>query len=94
MNNLVMRHLSITGVVQGVGYRWSLRVQAMGLGLDGWVRNRLDGSVEAVASGPADAVNNLIAWARRGPPGAVVLEVCVSEWTEVPAPGFHQESTL
>lgn len=93
MNNLVMRHLSITGVVQGVGYRWSLRVQAMGLGLDGWVRNRLDGSVEAVACGPADAVDSLVAWARRGPPGAVVLEVHVSEWAETPAPGFHQEPT-
>lgn len=93
MNTHVTRHYSITGVVQGVGYRWSMRVQAMGLGLDGWVRNRRDGSVEAVASGPATAVAELTEWARRGPPGAVVMAVRCAEWSETVAAGFHQLPT-
>ena len=94
MNSHVIRHYSITGVVQGVGYRWSMRVQAMGLGVDGWVRNRRDGSVEAVASGPADAIATLTEWTRRGPPGAVVMEVRCIEWSEAVTAGFHQLPTV
>ncbi len=70
-----VQHLKIRGLVQGVGYRWAMTQAARELGLAGWVRNRRDGSVEAMIAGPRDAVDRLVAWARRGPPGAAVDEV-------------------
>jgi acylphosphatase len=75
------RHLSITGRVQGVGYRDSLRAEAGRQGCTGWVRNRRDGSVEAVVEGSPDAAARLVDWARRGPPAARVDDVRVSETT-------------
>jgi acylphosphatase len=72
---MVTRRLRISGRVQGVGYREGLRHEAGRLGVCGWVRNRLDGSVEALLQGPAEQVDALIAWARRGPPTAHVLGV-------------------
>lgn len=93
MAAIVTRRLLITGLVQGVGYRFSTVVEAQRLGLDGWVRNRRDGQVEAVASGPEDQVAALIEWARRGPPSALVREVEVEPWDgEIPS-GFHQAPT-
>ena len=71
----VIRHLSIEGRVQGVGFRWSLQAEATRLGLCGWVRNRSDGSVEALACGAAEAVEALTAWAHQGPPAARVDRV-------------------
>jgi acylphosphatase len=65
-------HLSIHGIVQGVGYRDAFSLQALHRGVDGWVRNRRDGSVEAVIQGEAHAVEAVIRWARRGPPAARV----------------------
>lgn len=68
-------HLRITGVVQGVFYRAYTREEAGRLGLTGWVRNREDGSVEAVAEGPEPALRELAAWCHRGSPSSVVDRV-------------------
>lgn len=88
------RHLSITGRVQGVGYRAWFEEQARALVLSGWVRNRRDGSVEAVIAGPDEAVERMTALARRGPPPALVIEVLVTEHEQAPAAGFTVLSTL
>ena len=76
---IVTRHLIISGLVQGVWYRESLREAADAQGVTGWVRNRLDGSVEAMLQGEADRVNALIDWCRRGPPQARVEGVEIED---------------
>ncbi len=72
---MIRRHLIITGRVQGVGYRDALRDAAEKHGVTGWVRNRRDGSVEALLQGAPDAVGTVVAWARRGPAAARVAEI-------------------
>ena len=67
-----IRHVTIRGRVQGVGYRGLVEHQARSRDLEGWVRNRRDGSVEAVFAGPAEAVAAMIALCRRGPSSARV----------------------
>ena len=69
---MVARQIRVRGRVQGVGFRYSLRDEARRLRLSGWVRNRADGSVEALLQGEPADVESLVAWARRGPPGARV----------------------
>jgi acylphosphatase len=64
--NVTLR-LVIRGRVQGVFFRDSMRREAQGLGVAGWVRNRGDGAVEAVVQGEAAAVDAIVRWARRGP---------------------------
>ncbi len=76
MNRRVVR-LLVTGRVQGVGFRAFVEDEANLLALDGWVRNRRDGTVEALVAGPPDQVEALIAAARRGPPAARVEAVKV-----------------
>ena len=78
------------GRVQGVAYRASTRHEASRLGLVGWVRNMPDGSVELEAQGPADVVEALIAWCRRGPSLAQVTSVDVDE-LPVDASAHHFE---
>jgi acylphosphatase len=81
----------ISGRVQGVGYRDGMRSAALAHGVSGWVRNRRDGSVEAVLQGDAAAVEAVLDWARRGPPAARVAEVRATPATgehDRPYPGF------
>ena len=67
--------LHVNGLVQGVGYRESMRREAARLGVTGWVRNRHDGSVEAQVDGSPEALRALIEWAWRGPRAARVAGV-------------------
>lgn len=75
----VTRHLRISGRVQGVGYRDALCSEALARGVSGWVRNRRDGTVEAVVQGSAEATDAVIAWAQSGPPAARVAAVEVQD---------------
>jgi acylphosphatase len=75
----VAKHLRILGRVQAVGFRFFMEREARARGVTGWVRNRHDGSVEAVVQGSPEAVEEMIACARRGPRSAHVTEVRVSE---------------
>lgn len=86
------RRLVIHGRVQGVGFRASLAWEAQKEGLTGWVRNRHDGTVEAMICGSDDAVAAMIAWSRRGPPGARVDRVEV-ELGSGEFSGFEQHPT-
>ncbi len=65
----------IRGRVQGVGFRYHTRTQAVTLGVYGWVRNEPDGSVSVVAEGPEQAVQSFSNWLRKGPPGARVDDI-------------------
>jgi acylphosphatase len=92
---MITRRVRITGRVQGVGFRYAMQDEAARRGVNGWVRNRSDGSVEALLHGEADAVESLTAWARHGPPGARVTELHSSTDTElIPGPGFELRATL
>lgn len=81
--------IRIEGRVQGVGYRaWTAR-RARALGLAGWVRNRADGSVEAVLQGEAQAIERMLADCRAGPPAALVSAVTVVGEAEEALVGFE-----
>jgi acylphosphatase len=83
----------VTGRVQGVWFRGWAAEMARVRGLKGWVRNRRDGSVEALFSGPGDAVAAMVEDCRRGPPAARI-DALVQEEAEPPAgAGFHQLPT-
>lgn len=75
---MVRAHLLISGIVQGVGYRWSCRRAAQGIGATGWVRNLADGRVEAVAQGTREQVELLIKWCYRGPEEAHVSDIAIA----------------
>ena len=87
------RRLIVHGEVQGVWYRGWTVDQADELGLDGWVRNRRDGTVEILVSGPDEAIAELIARCRKGPSAAQVERIEEMEADETPTRGFIQRST-
>jgi acylphosphatase len=76
----------VRGLVQGIGYRQACIRHARALGVTGWVRNRMDDSVEALLQGPPQALEAMCAWMRDGMPAALVDEIMV---TEVPPPFAH-----
>ena len=82
MHEQVIRHITLRGRVQGVGYRAFVEHEALKRGIEGWVRNRRDGSVEAVFAGEADIVHAMIEACRRGPFSARVDALDQREGTE------------
>jgi len=76
---MIARRIVIRGRVQGVGFRFAFVDAARESGVEGWVRNRFDGSVEALVQGEPPATERVIDWCRRGPPGARVTDVEVNE---------------
>ncbi len=91
---MAAKHLVISGRVQGVWYRgWTVDT-ARSLGLDGWVRNRLDGTVEALVSGEHHAITRFIALAHDGPKAARVTGIAVTDAPEPDRSGFEQRPTV
>ncbi|MGE0179546.1 MAG: acylphosphatase [Sphingomonas sp.] len=87
------KRIRVSGRVQGVWYRaWTVD-EARSLGLDGWVRNRRDGSVEMLLDGPDHAVTEMIQRTHRGPSAACVERVDVEETDEAAPAGFAQRET-
>ncbi len=81
--------VEVSGRVQGVGYRAWLAAQAQRRGLWGWVRNRVDGSVEAVLAGAPEEIDAMIDACRAGPQHAAVIQVRVADAAHTPPPGLH-----
>jgi acylphosphatase len=88
-NNQQSLRVIITGRVQGVCFRVWAQNNARTLGLDGWVRNRRDGAVEALFSGAASQVFEMLARCRKGPPAAFVADVAIVEDGATVPPGFR-----
>ncbi len=76
---MLMTHVIVKGLVQGVCFRDYTRRQAFALGLTGWVRNLGDSSVEAMLSGPTDKIAAMIQWLRQGSPRSKVDELNIHE---------------
>jgi acylphosphatase len=91
---MVSRQIRVRGLVQGVGFRYALRREALRNGLRGWVRNRRDGSVEALLQGEPDAVARVVQWARRGPPAAHVDALEESAAAPAARDGFEELPTV
>ncbi len=87
------KHVIVSGRVQGVYFRAWTKEQADRLGLDGWVRNRADGRVEAVISGSESQVQEMLALLDRGSPPSKVEHVAETAWNDEVAPGFEIKPT-
>jgi len=87
-------HIRIEGRVQGVGFRAWVADEANALGLHGWVRNRRDGTVEALVGGDADAVAQMLHRCEQGPPAARVTGVEIVDEGLPVEPGFRVERTI
>ncbi len=88
---MIARKIRVHGLVQGVGYRWSMAGEARRLGVAGWVRNRSDDVVEAHLEGTQAAVDALLAWAHQGPRHARVTHVEVDIASPIGAVTFDIE---
>ncbi|WP_028455087.1 acylphosphatase [Chitinilyticum litopenaei] len=86
-------HFQVYGSVQGVGFRYATQCEALRLGLNGWVRNRRDGSVEIHAEGEAEALGRLADWLQHGPATARVSRVEQSEARTEGHGGFLERPT-
>jgi acylphosphatase len=93
MSERIARRLLVHGRVQGVWYRESMRQEAERLGIVGWVRNRLDGTVEAVVEGDSSAVQAITEWAWRGPQDAEVRGIDVAEESATGTTRFEKRPT-
>ena len=90
-----IRRLVVTGVVQGVGFRYHMSNTALRLGISGWVRNCRDGSVESVITGAPESIAAMIDWAWVGPPAAQVRQIFVEQVEAADSfQGFQQRDTL
>ncbi|WP_417561773.1 acylphosphatase [Microbacterium sp.] len=86
-------HVVVSGLVQGVGYRYTLRLVADEAGVSGWVRNRRDGTVEAELEGTIAQVDEVLAWMAEGPPGSRVTGARVQDAAPVGPTGFTVRPT-
>lgn len=82
-------HVIVSGDVQGVGYRYTMRMVAREAGAAGWVRNLRDGRVEAEVEGTAEQVDDVLAWMAEGPPGSLVESAEVTDAAPTGERGFE-----
>lgn len=94
MSRVIARKLKIHGRVQGVWYRESMRREAERCGVNGWVRNCPDGTVEAHVEGEPGAVERIEAWSRKGPPSASVTAVLSENAVPESMDGFSVLASL
>jgi acylphosphatase len=91
---MITRRLAVTGRVQNVFYRDWFVEQARGIGITGWVRNRTDGSVEAMVSGSSEMIEAIVARARQGSPASRVADVVVEDAPEQVFERFEKKPTV
>jgi acylphosphatase len=89
-DDITSLRLKIEGYVQGVGFRYYVVGEARKLGIDGWVRNSFDGSVEVLCCGPNEAVETFVGRCMRGPPSARVSNVELHKAEPLKEKGFKQ----